>query len=220
MGIKIKWTLSSKENWNATHRFTGKIWFAGSIPMIACALLPEYAGMIAAAVITVVLVASPAIYSYVYYKNQLKNGTYQKDGVRAGKYEKPIMIVTLSVVAAALVLCVFLMFMGEVEIAYSEKSFTVDANTVSATTLEYEKIESIEYVEDMDRGTRTIGIASARLLAGSFVNDGLGSYRLYSYTGCKDLVVIKIDGDYVAINGENEEATHEIYEKLLKLCEN
>ena len=41
MGIKIKWTLSSKENWNATHRFTGKIWFAGSIPMIACALLRE-----------------------------------------------------------------------------------------------------------------------------------------------------------------------------------
>ena len=179
-----------------------------------------FAGMIAAAVITVVLVANPAIYSYVYYRNQLKKGTYQKDGVRAGKYEKPIMIVTLSVVAAALVLCVFLMFMGEVEIAYGEKSFTVDANAVSATTLEYEKIESIEYVEDMDRGTRTIGIASARLLAGSFVNDGLGSYRLYSYTGCKDLVVIKIDGDYVAINGETKEATREIYEKLLELCEN
>ena len=31
MGIKLPWTFASEENWNATHRFGGKVWVIGGI---------------------------------------------------------------------------------------------------------------------------------------------------------------------------------------------
>mgnify|MGYP000573868704 FL=1 len=27
IGIRVVWTLQDEENWNATHRFSGKIWW-------------------------------------------------------------------------------------------------------------------------------------------------------------------------------------------------
>ena len=29
LGVKVSWALNNEENWNATHRFTGKLWVAG-----------------------------------------------------------------------------------------------------------------------------------------------------------------------------------------------
>ena len=40
MGIKTKWTYSSEANWNATHRFGGKVWTGCGAAMMLCALLP------------------------------------------------------------------------------------------------------------------------------------------------------------------------------------
>ena len=41
LGIKIKWTLANEENWNSTHRFSGKIYFAVGCAILLCAFLPE-----------------------------------------------------------------------------------------------------------------------------------------------------------------------------------
>ena len=40
MGIKVKWTLASDENWNATHRFGGKVWVIGGLILMLCGFLP------------------------------------------------------------------------------------------------------------------------------------------------------------------------------------
>ena len=40
MGIRVKWTLENEANWNATHRFGGKVWVAGGFACMAGALLP------------------------------------------------------------------------------------------------------------------------------------------------------------------------------------
>lgn len=66
LGIKVKWTLESEENWNATHRLAGKLWVLCGAVMFVCAFLPS-----AAAVTLVTLplmVAVPVIYSYRYHK--------------------------------------------------------------------------------------------------------------------------------------------------------
>lgn len=66
MGIKIKWTLENEKNWNATHRFGGKLWVIGGIILILSALLPTLASMITMFSLIIALVLTPIIYSYVY----------------------------------------------------------------------------------------------------------------------------------------------------------
>ena len=68
LGIKIKWTLESEENWNATHRFGGKLWVIGGIILILSALLPTLASMITMFSLIIALVLAPIIYSYIYSK--------------------------------------------------------------------------------------------------------------------------------------------------------
>ena len=68
LGIKIKWTLENEENWNATHRMSGKLWVAGGLLFFATALLPAPAAAIVVTVLLIALVAVPVIYSYVYHK--------------------------------------------------------------------------------------------------------------------------------------------------------
>ena len=66
MGIKIYWTYTSEENWNATHRFAGKVWVAGSILLLVCAFLPVAGTIWIAFCIMLVLVVLPTLYSYLY----------------------------------------------------------------------------------------------------------------------------------------------------------
>ncbi len=73
IGIRIKWTLESEENWNATHRLAGKLWFFGGFAVAMCALLPETLCAVCFSVMMLVLAFSPMIYSYTYYRKEKKN---------------------------------------------------------------------------------------------------------------------------------------------------
>ena len=66
MGIKLPWTLNSEENWNATHRFGGKVWVLGGIVSIFSGF---YGGFWSLLVIITLLVIAPTVYSYLYYCN-------------------------------------------------------------------------------------------------------------------------------------------------------
>lgn len=68
MGIKLPWTLNDEENWNATHRVAGRLWVAGGLLCMPCALLPATAAFIAMMVVLVVMCAVPTVYSYRFYK--------------------------------------------------------------------------------------------------------------------------------------------------------
>ena len=71
IGIRVVWTLQDEENWNATHRFSGKIWVASSILCMFCGLFAE---SIAALVLYIVSIMAAAIisvlYSYLFYKKR------------------------------------------------------------------------------------------------------------------------------------------------------
>jgi len=73
-GVRTPWTLENEDNWRATHRLAGKIWFMGGILLtIAVLLLPSKIAGIVFMSATDVLVLIPVIYSYIYYKkHQLK----------------------------------------------------------------------------------------------------------------------------------------------------
>ena len=72
MGIKLPWTLSDEGNWNATHRLAGKLWVAGGLLTMTCALLSGVWAFIVMMSILVVMCAVPTVYSYRYYKKHKK----------------------------------------------------------------------------------------------------------------------------------------------------
>ena len=68
IGIKVPWTMADEANWNATHRFGGKVWVVGGVLLMACAFLPE--GLVLYALIGALILLSvvPIVYSYLYYR--------------------------------------------------------------------------------------------------------------------------------------------------------
>ena len=75
MGIKLPWTYASEANWNATHRFGGKVWVIGGIVTMLTALFGSFWILV---VILAVMVILPTVYSYLYYRNHErdeKNGS-------------------------------------------------------------------------------------------------------------------------------------------------
>ena len=212
-GIKIKWTLQNEENWYATHRFGGKVYVIGGFFLLACMFLPTVIALWAGGAALIAMVFIPVIYSYCYYKNQVKAGTYEVDPL-PNLSTKAAKIISLVAVPIILVLVAVLMFTGNVEVSYQETSFTVDSAFWSELTVEYDAITSIEYREDGVPGTRANGISSARLLTGLFQNEEFGNYTRYTYTGNKPCVVLNVGDKILVINGADAAATKTIYETI------
>ena len=161
------------------------------------------------------IVFIPIIYSYIYYRKQLREGTYHTKEIVEDAWQKNSKKISLIVVPLILIFVGIIMFTGEVTLDYKEESFTVDASFWSELTVDYDAIDSIELRKNFDRGTRTNGLGSATLLAGAFENDEFGNYTLYSYVKCKDAVILKIDQKILVINGEDAASTNAIYQELL-----
>jgi len=64
MGIKIPWTLHDENNWNATHRFAGRLYMVLGLLVIALSICGLLAWMLP---ILIACVLVPVLYSYVYY---------------------------------------------------------------------------------------------------------------------------------------------------------
>lgn len=214
MGIKIKWTLENAENWRSTHRFSGKVWFICGLLMLPCALLPEkYAPALLISIIVPVALL-PVLYSYIYYKKQVKDGTYTtEDSVMKvmPKSHKKVTVVSLVILAVVLPVT---MFTGNIDFVMGESAMTIDADFVGDISITYDSIDDIELREVTVDGIRASGFGSMRLLMGKFKNDEFGYYTRYTYaedTGC---VVITIGEDKLVIAGETAEETKGIYEAL------
>ncbi|MED4533713.1 SdpI family protein [Metabacillus fastidiosus] len=67
VGIKLSWTLNSKENWNKTHHMAGYLWVVGGI----CIVIGSFLNMnwIPILLIVIAVIAGvPFMYSYSLYK--------------------------------------------------------------------------------------------------------------------------------------------------------
>ncbi len=77
IGIKVPWALDNEENWNATHRFAGRLWVLCGIAIVLLAFLPweELGFWLSIGILLAAAVAS-CIYSYIYYRKQLREGRW------------------------------------------------------------------------------------------------------------------------------------------------
>ena len=217
IGIKIKWTLANEENWNATHRFAGRVWVIGGIVLLLCALLPEKYAMAAMLIAIIPLAVIPAVYSWLYYKKQAEAGRAPKKAKIAMSKTERIIFITVTALVAAFIL--FMSFAARLSFVYDESALTVDATLWSDIRLEYAEIDSIEYRAGGVPGSRINGYGSGRLLMGLFKNNELGTYTRYSYTRCESAILINCGGDWLVLSGENEAETQSMYEQLLSRLE-
>lgn len=63
VGIKLPWTLSSEENWDKTHRLTGKVWVFGGVLTLFFSLLGQM-GIWLLIVLLALMILIPIVYSY------------------------------------------------------------------------------------------------------------------------------------------------------------
>lgn len=212
MGIRVKWTLASEANWNATHRFAGKIWVAAGLLCMISALLPLEMMLVFFIASIVLSALVPCVYSYRYYKQ------HPQDGAGVSIYTSPAQkMAARLILVGALAFAAVAMVAGSAKVVYGEDSLTVDASFWQDMTISYDSIESVSYVtgdEMPGAGVRTYGLGNLRMLMGSFANDAYGSYTRYTYDSCDDCVVLNVSGMTVVLNGPSVDDTKQIYQEL------
>ena len=219
MGIKIKWTLASDENWAATHRVAGRVWFFGGFVIMLGAFLPINALMIAFFPVLLLLVSIPTVYSYVFYRKQLANGEIDNTKTLVKKRDKIIGIIVTVVTAIILVGVGFLMFTGDVTATAGADALKIEASYSESSVVKYSDIISVELCEDLDIGARQVGFGSAKLSLGIFKSNALGIYTLYSYNSADAHVVIKTSEATLVVGLESEAETKGLYDELVQKLE-
>ena len=215
-GIKIKWTLANEENWYATHRLAGKIWTVCGLLVMICAFLPMPWCFVVMFPLMLVSCVVPVVYSYRYYQKQVAEGRApQKAEIAMSKNMKLARNVSLTMVAVLLIgMSVFIFGFAGYEIQYDTDTFTIDATGWEDMTIRYEEIESIEYRESCSVGMRTYGFGDVPVQLGLYSNSEFGSYIRFAYAANGAAVVLKVDGQIVAIGGKDAESTQAIYDTI------
>ena len=212
VGIRVRWTASSEANWNATHRLAGPCYVVSGLLMVLGSFLPETAAEVSFVTLLVVSNAVPLVYSYCFYKKELRLG------VELSRKEpsKASQIARWMVVFALVLLAVFL-FTGSVKVHYGEDALEVKTSYYGRAVLPYDEIESIELRQENVDGTRTWGLGSFRLLAGYFENREFGPYARFTYYNPHSAIVVKTTtGQTLVLSGKNPKETEEIYGEILE----
>lgn len=213
IGIKVSWTLNNAENWNATHRFCGKVWLVGGLVMMVCGFLPGEAGIIGMTAVIFLLAVIPLLYSYRYYKKQRREGLAP---IKSSPMTKWILLL----VAAFLVLLFFFAFTGDIQVEYDDTSLRIETNRWDDLTVEYDAINSVEYRDQMIHGSRINGFGGFSVLLGTFENAEFGAFTRYTYTDCDACIILTVGEKVLVLSGKDEVATKAIYEAILDRMEN
>ena len=219
VGIKVCWALASEDNWNATHRFAGKVFFAAGLACLVGILLPIKLQPYLMGIAIVVMLVLPILYSYLFYKKQLRDGKATKEDYARGMGElskngKSAVITTVIVILTLVIVMPLIIFGGKLEIAASDTAIEIDADMWRDCTIAYEQIESAEYREHTVDGQRINGVGSAKLLLGVFRNAEFGTYIRYTYTGDLPCIVLRVDGETYVIATDSAEQTEAIYKQI------
>ena len=128
---------------------------------------------------------------------------------------KPITIAVMSAVVITAIVLLFLDVGGGIEYKFDNSSFSIHSSLWKDQTVAYADIESIELREYIDVGKRINGYGSGKLNLGTFRNSEFGTYQLYSYTECREFIVLQLkENTILVVSGEDEMSTDELYEEM------
>ena len=216
LGIKLKWTLSSEANWNATHRFAGKLWTAVGVVMLFGIFIPLDWMIIFLIFIITLAVIVPTVYSYRFYKRELSEGKTEKAEPVTKHYSTKTKVISGILLAAVLVFTAWIMLSGNVSLTYFDEGIEVRATLWGSRTIKYEDIDSVELADTNKAGAKINGVNTARINAGWFENSDFGHHDRYAYTKADSSVVIyELDGDIIVISLSTDEENREMYDTIL-----
>ena len=213
VGIRVKWTASTEENWNATHRIAGKSYMVCGFLMLVGSFLPEKAAESCFVVLLVLGNAIPLVYSYTFYRKQQRQGvTFRPRPAWEGKVNKA----AAAIGAAILVFVAVMLFTGSVKYQFLDTAMQVDVTYYGSTSIPYSEIADAELRGENVDGSRTWGVGSYRLLAGQFENEEFGTYTRMTYYNPQSAIVLKTDtGKTYVLSGKDPAETAAIYRQLL-----
>ncbi|WP_028042418.1 DUF3784 domain-containing protein [Candidatus Stoquefichus massiliensis] len=128
-------------------------------------------------------------------------------------YKKKEMLSTLLGIVVMVVIGVA-MFTGNVYVTFEDDYLKVSASMTKSMEIDYQDIDSVDYITNLDTGSRTFGIGNAVIGAGRFKNEKFGSYHLYAYENCDDYIVIYLNSEVVVFNAKTKEETQKIYQEI------
>lgn len=216
IGIRVKWSLENEENWNATHRFAGKVWVTGGLLAMACALLPASEGtMVLFTVVILALTFAPMCYSYRYYRRQLAAGTIAPSPVsRKGAAAVAVLVVAIGAFTG------WALFSGSMQITLTNDALQIETPNWKDLTIPYDTIDSATYYDhDPSKdteGARTNGFDNLRFAMGRFTNTFYGDYTRYTHADCDACIILEVDGETIVLNEADTDNTNKLYEELQK----
>ncbi len=214
MGIKIRWTLTNEENWNVTHRFSGKVWCVGGIVLLAASLLPFKATVTVFFITLIPMIVLPYLRSFQNYKKQIKEGRATKEDFKYSKREKKISIISAACVLTLLIVVAIIMFIGEISVSTNVSGITIESSFGNDVEIKYEDIDELSLTENLNV-TRVAGFGSARLSLGLYKSEELGNVSCYCYVQNKSAVIIKMKNDaIIVVNCPDKEKTDALYDQL------
>ena len=219
IGVRIRYTLRNNENWNKTHRFAGRVWVVGGIFILLTMFLPLEKFFLISFPFILLVALTPGLYSYIYYRKQLKDGTTTKEENVLTPSEKKTGAIGTIIGLTALIIAILFIFTGKFEITCDDTFLKIDASHWDDASIRYTDIDTIEYRTSDDPDAtmkRNFGYGTPFLLMGEFDSDEFGTYTRYSYTACDSCIVLTVDEKTMVINGKDEKQTKAIYEQLLE----
>lgn len=213
VGFRVKWTASTEENWNATHRLAGPCYVVcGFLMLIGSFLPPEKAAEGCLVALLVLSNAIPLVYSYAFYKKQQRQGVaFQPRPKWEGKLNKA----SLGFTAAILVLVAGFLFTGSVKYRFSDTALNVDVSYYGSASIPYADISEVELRRENVDGVRQWGLGSFRLLAGYFHNAEFGDYTRLTYYNPQSTIVVRTsEGKIFVLSDKTPQDTQMLYEKI------
>lgn len=214
IGVRIYWTLNSEDNWNATHRFAGKVWVAAGFLALLLSFLPVRVVQLANFILILAIGILPLAYSYSYYKKHNERDMHDKpfNG-------KKTAVITLIILVASTAFTAWVLLAGSLDISLQSDEMMVQANGWSDMGVLYEDMETLEYLADerhyFTNDTRVNGYGNMVLNMGDFACDEYGAYLRYTHTSCSAVVLIwTTEGELIVVNGPTTEETQQLYQEL------
>lgn len=215
IGIKVVWALNNEENWVKTHRFAGKTWVLAGVLFLLSLAVPGGVG-VAVRSVAMILLLSPILYSYLYYRKMCKEGKLTKEENTQTKADK-VTKITYAVVAIILLVTVIMIFVGgNFDVVMAEESIQIEASGWGDAEVFFAEIDQIEYVEKATDFTKTRdnGFGTPRITMGDCSNGELGKFTAYVYSKCDAHILIYVGDKLMVLNRETEEETKALYEEL------
>ena len=214
IGIRVKWTFSSEENWNATHRLAGPSYMICGFLMIPVSFLPEKTAMPLLLILLLLGSIIPLVYSYIFYKKQQRQGVTFRPRPR---WERKVNQSAITIGAVILVFVAVMLFTGSVKYQFLDTAMQVDVTYYGSTSIPYSEISDAQLRSENVPGSRTWGLGSFRLLAGLFENEELGSFTRMTYYNPRSAIVLKMEsGKTYVLSGRDPAETAALYQQILE----